>query len=247
MRRFGLLGKTLTHSFSQAYFTGKFAEQNLPHCIYEKFELPSIEELPKLLSSYPDLEGLNVTIPYKQDVLPFLKEQNDVVRQTGACNCIKIRDGKLYGYNTDVVGFSISLQPLLKPWHTKALVLGTGGASKAVEYVLQQLSIDYHLVSRTKGEGLLTYEELDKDMIRERLLIINTTPLGTFPNVDECPALPYHLLTPRHLLYDLVYNPEKTKFLQQGEAQGAQIKNGYQMLVEQAEESWRIWNSDLLS
>jgi shikimate dehydrogenase len=242
MRRFGLIGKTLSHSFSKNYFTQKFAQEHINNCRYDLFELPTIEDLPALLLSYPDLEGLNVTIPYKQEVIPFLDEATEVVKEIGACNCIKISGGKLKGFNTDVVGFKRSLETHLLPDHDKALVLGTGGAARAVQYALQELGIEYKLVSRRKtGEGL-GYEDIGEDILDQYPLIINTTPLGTYPNVDEAPPIPYKYLSPSHLLFDLVYNPAKTKFLQNGEAQGARIANGHEMLVLQAEESWRIWN-----
>lgn len=243
MRRFGLIGKTLSHSFSKNYFTQKFAREHIDNCRYDLFELPAIEDLPALLHSHPDLEGLNVTIPYKQEVIPYLDETSEVVQEIGACNCIKITGGKLVGFNTDVVGFKNSLEPYLLPIHNKALILGTGGAAKAVQYALKQLQIEYKLVSRRKTSDGLGYEDIGEEILDQYPLIINTTPLGTYPNVDEAPPIPYTYLSPRHLLFDLVYNPAKTKFLQNGEAQGARIANGHEMLVLQAEESWRIWNA----
>ena len=245
MRVFGLIGKTLKHSFSKVYFTRKFAEFGLTDCRYENFEIPSIDDFRALLDSQPELEGLNITIPYKEAVVPFLDVQTDVVKGVGACNCIKVAGGKLYGFNTDAVGFRQSLQKVLRPHHTKALVLGTGGAAKAVHYALKELGIAPAAVSRSKGTGGFTYEELTGEILEDYLLIVNTTPLGMFPNVDEAPLLPYHYLTPRHLLYDLTYNPAKTLFLQKGEERGALICNGQEMLELQAEESWRIWNSPL--
>ena len=242
MRRFGLIGKTLKHSFSKNYFTQKFRENRIENCLYESFELPSIEELPSLIAAHPDLEGLNVTIPFKEEVIPFLNEKNEIVEAIGACNCIKIHEGRLHGFNTDVIGFKNSLQPKLKPQHKKALILGSGGAAKAVRYALQQLSIDCLVVSRRKGYSDLGYEDVDYEVLGQCKLIINTTPLGMFPNVNDDPPIPYEYITPEHFLFDLIYNPEKTKFLQRGEKQGAQISNGYEMLIGQAEESWRIWN-----
>jgi shikimate dehydrogenase len=205
--------------------------------------LPTIKDLPALLLSYPDLEGLNVTIPYKQEVIPYLDESTEVVKEIGACNCIKISGGKLKGFNTDVVGFKRSLETHLLPGHDKALILGTGGAAKAVQYALKQLHIEYKLVSRRKTSEGLGYEDIGEEILDQYPLIINTTPLGTYPNVDEAPPIPYKYLSPSHLLFDLVYNPAKTKFLQKGEEQGARIANGHEMLVLQAEESWHIWNS----
>jgi shikimate dehydrogenase len=246
MRRFGLIGKTLSHSFSKNYFTRKFAQEHIDNCRYDLFELQTIEDLPAILLSYPDLEGLNVTIPYKQEVIPFLDEATEVVKEIGACNCIKISGGKLKGFNTDVIGFKRSLESHLLPGHDKALILGTGGAAKAVQYALKEMDIEYKLVSRRKtGEGL-GYEDIGEEILNKYTLIINTTPLGMYPNVDEAPPIPYQYLSSRHLLFDLIYNPAKTKFLQNGEAQGARIANGHEMLILQAEESWRIWNGRML-
>jgi shikimate dehydrogenase len=244
MKRFGLIGKTLKHSFSKTYFAKKFAEEGIKDCSYENFELSSIEEFPKLILENPELKGLNVTIPYKEEVIQFLNFKNEIVEGVGACNCIKITNGELHGYNTDVIAFKDSLQKLLQPFHKCALVLGTGGASKAVQYALKELGIDYLLVSRNKKENQLGYEDIGNDAIEGHQIIINTTPLGMYPNIDQDPPIPYQYLTPQHLLYDLTYNPPKTKFLTQGEAKGAQIINGYEMLLAQAEESWRIWNSE---
>ena len=241
MNLYGLIGKPLKHSFSAAYFNQKFAAENIDG-VYQNFELDSIAQLPQLLQQHPNLKGLNVTIPYKKDVLPYLHTADETVQQIGACNCIKVVDGKLYGYNTDTVGFRLSLEPHLKRHHNKALVLGTGGSSGAVQYALQQLNIPFQLVSRQKERETFLYEELNDEIVKEHTLIINTTPLGMFPNVDAAPAITYSALTPNHLLYDLIYNPEKTLFLQRGEAQGAAIVNGHQMLLLQAEAGWKIWN-----
>jgi shikimate dehydrogenase len=247
MRRFGLIGKTLSHSFSKNYFTRKFAQEHIDNCRYDLFELQTIEDLPAILLSYPNLEGLNVTIPYKQEVIPFLDEATEVVKEIGACNCIKISGGKLKGFNTDVIGFKRSLESHLLPGHDKALILGTGGAAKAVQYALKEMDIEYKLVSRRKtGEGL-GYEDIGEEILNKYTLIINTTPLGMYPNIDDAPPIPYQYLSSRHLLFDLIYNPAKTKFLQNGEAQGARIANGHEMLILQAEESWRIWNGRMLS
>jgi shikimate dehydrogenase len=244
MRRFGLIGKTLEHSFSKNYFKKKFAELGIKDCSYENFELQSIDEFPELFTTKPTIKGLNVTIPYKEEVLKYLHFKNEIVEQTGACNCIKIVNDELLGYNTDVIAFKNSLQKQLHPFHKCALVLGTGGASKAVQFALKELNIDFLLVSRKKQENQLGYEDVNKDIINRHQIIINTTPLGMFPNTDQDPPIPYGELTQKHLLFDLIYNPPKTKFLQQGEQKGAQIMNGYEMLVAQAEESWKIWNSD---
>ena len=243
MNRYGLIGRTLKHSFSKTYFTKKFEEGGMADHVYENFELETIGEFPKLFSTSSDIKGLNVTIPYKEEVVPYLTQKNAIVEAIGACNCILVKGDDLIGYNTDVIGFRNALQPFLKSHHKKALVLGTGGAAKAVQYVLADLNIDYETVSRKKEQGWLTYDDVNEDVITTHHLIINTTPLGMYPNVDEAPELPYNLLNENHLLFDLTYNPSKTKFLLEGEKKGTQISNGYQMLIEQAEESWRIWNS----
>lgn len=242
MKRYGLIGRTLKHSFSKTYFTQKFADEGIDDCVYDNFELATIEEFPLLFAKYPDLQGLNITIPYKEEVVQFLTEKNAIVEAIGACNCIKIEGANRIGYNTDAIGFLNSLRPLLKPHHKKALILGTGGASKAVRYSLKELGIEYCFVSRTKAEGQISYDDVTKDILTDHHLIINTTPLGMYPNVDAAPSLPYGLLMPDHFLFDLTYNPAKTKFLAEGEKRGAQISNGHQMLIEQAEAAWEIWN-----
>ena len=245
MRLFGLIGYPLSHSFSKRYFTNKFAEGKLGDCRYELFPLSSINELPALLKENPSLEGLNVTIPYKKEVLAYLDNRDGLPPGLEACNCIRIRKGKLEGFNTDVTGFRNSLQPLLEPHHRNALVLGNGGATAAVVYALQELGIGYQVVSRRLHHGsTLTYEQLHPSLLEEYTLLINTTPLGMYPNEQACPDIPYASTGSRHLYYDLVYNPAKTVFLQKGEERGARIKNGEEMLVLQAEESWRIWNAD---
>jgi shikimate dehydrogenase len=243
MKWYGLLGKTLKHSFSKAYFTDKFNALGITDCKYENFELASIDELPELLRDNPSIKGLNVTIPYKEEVLPFLDEKNDIVKEVNACNCIKISDGKLSGYNTDVTGFQQSLEQILESQHTHALILGTGGSSKAVQYALKALGIRYQNVSRTKSTTSITYDELNEEILNSHQLIINTSPIGMFPNVEETPSIPFELITPKHLLFDLIYNPAKTLFLKKGEERGAKISNGAEMLILQAEESWKIWNS----
>lgn len=244
MKRYGLIGRTLKHSFSKTYFTKKFEDEGRTDCVYENFELNSIAGFSSLFSTHPDIMGLNITLPYKEEVVQFLSEKNEIVEAIGACNCIKVKGSNLVGYNTDAIGFYNSLKPQLKPHHQQALILGTGGASKAIRYVLEQLGIEIRFVSRSKQEGQLRYEDIDRDIIAACHLLVNTTPLGMYPNVDDAPALPYEFLTSKHFLFDLTYNPAKTKFLAEGEKQGAQICNGYQMLIEQAEESWRIWSSE---
>lgn len=242
MRRYGLIGRTLKHSFSKTYFTKKFADEGIADCVYDNFELAAIEDFPQLFTTFPDLKGLNITIPYKEEVMQYLTEKDSVVEAISACNCIKIEGANRIGYNTDAIGFFNSLKPHLKAHHKKALILGTGGASKAVRYSLEQLGIAFSFVSRAKGEGQLTYDDVTEDLLADYHLIVNTTPLGMYPNVDATPALPYEAMTPKHFLFDLTYNPEKTKFLLEGEKRGAQISNGHQMLIEQAEAAWEIWN-----
>ena len=243
MKRYGLIGFPLTHSLSAKYFTNKFIEEGIEDCIYERFSIPSIADLHDILKTHPDLCGFNITIPYKKEVLAFLTERSKAVEEVGACNCVKIEDGKLIGYNTDVIGFENSLVPFLKPSHNQALVLGTGGAALAIVYVLQKLGIDFTYVSRTASSDQFAYDHLDASIMAAHTLIINTTPLGMFPNIEDCPAIPYALLTPAHHLFDLTYNPAESTFLAKGKAMGATIQNGQQMFVEQAEQSWRIWNS----
>jgi shikimate dehydrogenase len=242
MRFFGLIGYPLTHSFSKNYFTEKFKNEAIDDCRYENFELADINELSEVLDSHPELVGLNVTIPYKESVLAFINESDDVVKKIKACNCIKIEEKKLIGYNTDVVGFEKSLLKKLNSSHKNALILGTGGAAKAVEYVLRKRRIHYHYVSRYPSVKNFSYEQLTPSIMEKHSLIINASPLGMYPKVAEAPPLPYEAITEKHFLFDLIYNPEKTLFLRKGAERGAEIENGYGMLVEQAEESWKIWN-----
>jgi shikimate dehydrogenase len=243
MRKFGLIGYPLAQSFSNKFFTQKFAAENLYDCVHEVYPIKTIDELTPLIKD-PELIGLNVTIPYKKAVIPFLDEVDEVVQKIQACNCIKIIKGKLKGYNTDVIGFERSLVPHLKRHHKKALILGTGGSSVAVEFVLQKLGIEYLFVSRSESSmsNTITYENIDSSLMHSYHLIINSTPVGMFPNVEDYPSIPYQILTLQHLLYDLIYNPDKTSFLRKGEEHGTSIKNGAEMLIIQAEESWRIWN-----
>ena len=243
MRAFGLIGYPLGHSFSKKYFTDKFEREGITGNAYELYPIEEIGELEELLLSTPDLEGLNVTIPYKEQVIGFLDSMSPVVEEIGACNCIHIQDGRLMGHNTDVIGFSKSLLPKLKPHHNKALLLGTGGSSKAVAYVLKELGIAFLQVSRTPTEGMIGYEEIDQSMLETHTLLINTTPVGMYPNIEKAPAIPYAFIGPDHYLFDLVYNPERTRFLQEGALRGATVENGSEMLVIQAEASWEIWNS----
>lgn len=244
MRYFGLIGKPLVHSFSQHYFTQKFQEESID-AAYGLYELDKIEDL-KLLLQQKAFSGLNVTIPYKQSVLPYLAELDETAREVGAVNVIKFvrRSGEivLKGYNSDVIGFHDSLVPLLRPYHKRALVFGTGGASKAVEYVLRRLGIEVQLVSRQAKDSVLSYEQITPEVLQSYQLLVNATPLGTFPHVDTCVDIPYQNITNKHLLYDLVYNPQETLFLRYGKERGAQVMNGYAMLRGQAEAAWEIWN-----
>ncbi len=243
MKRYGLIGFPLTHSLSQQYFNNKFQEEGIEDCIYERFSIASIAELHDILKTHSDLCGFNITIPYKKEVLAFLTERSKAVEEVGACNCVKMDNGKLIGYNTDVIGFENSLLPYLKPTHNRALVLGTGGAALAIVYVLQKLGIEFKYVSRNASSDRFAYDQLTASIMAAHTLIINTTPLGMFPSIEACPDIPYALLTPAHHLFDLTYNPAESTFLAKGKAMGATIQNGQQMFVEQAEQSWRIWNS----
>lgn len=245
MRLFGLIGKKLGHSFSKGYFSNKFVEEGITDCRYELFELASIEELPALLSGQPELEGLNVTIPYKQDVFPYLHALDDSAKKVGAVNVIKrSTEGKLTGYNSDYYGFRTSLENWLPTgFDEQALVLGTGGASRAVCAALLDMGIGYVQVSRQEGEQQVTYEEVKKEgMLSNHPLVINTTPLGMHPQTETAPDLPYHEAGKNHYFYDLVYNPAETRFMLLGKEQGASAMNGLEMLHLQAEKSWEIWN-----
>lgn len=249
LKKFGLIGFPLEHSFSKKYFSEKFLRENLSDCIYENFPIEFISELPSLIKSHPDLRGLNVTIPYKEQVIPFLDELDETAGKVGAVNTIKIEEGsttggagKLKGFNTDVFGFMQSIMKLLQPIHTSSLILGTGGSSKAVAFGLKKMGIEFDFVSRNPDEKELRYEDLNKDVIRHYKIIINSTPLGLFPNAENFPPIPYEFITSSHLLFDLIYNPEETVFLQKGRERGALIKNGLEMLQLQADKSWEIWN-----
>lgn len=242
MNRYGLIGRNISYSFSRHYFSEKFAAEGIA-ASYENFDLQDISEFPEIIRQHPDLRGLNVTIPYKEEIFPFLNALDPVAAEIGAVNTIKIgKDGSLTGFNTDHVGFTGAIKPFLKPYHQKALILGTGGASKAVKYALNSLGIDHTLVSRRASENAISYRDIFEEILRDHLVIVNTTPLGTTPATDEYPALPVNLLTSRHLLFDLIYNPPKTKLMQLAEARGATVLNGKKMLELQAEKAWEIWN-----
>lgn len=243
---YALVGRNISYSFSRQYFNAKFENENLKGKEYVNFDIHEINELPKKIKENKKvLKGMNVTIPYKLEVFNYLDKFDKKALKVGAVNTIKItKNGKLKGFNTDVYGFKKSLKPLLKKHHKRALILGTGGASKAVAYVLDALNIKYKFVSRNpKGKNQIAYKDISKETIEKYTILINCTPLGTHPNIENCPEIPYNSLTKNHLLYDLIYNPEKTTFLQKGEKKGAIIKNGYEMLELQAEKAWKIWNS----
>lgn len=241
----GLVGKNISYSFSKGYFTKKFEELDLKDHQYVNFDIQTIEDFPKIIHEFKfNLKGLNVTIPYKQDVFLYLDKVHKVAKKIGAVNTVRLtKKGNLKGYNSDVVGFRDSIKPLLEDHHQKALILGTGGASKAVAYVFKELGIEYLKVSRhPKKKKEISYKDLNKELVKNYTIVVNCTPLGTFPKVDNKPDFLYEFLSSDHLLYDLIYNPEKTAFLLEGEKRGAKIKNGLEMLELQAEESWRIWN-----
>lgn len=245
MKKLGLIGYPLAHSFSKKYFNEKFARENIAGYAYDVFPLQTIDKFPALLKSEPELVGLSVTIPHKETVIQYLDELDETAREIGAVNCIKIENGKPKGYNTDAFGFRQSLRPFLDSNHDKALIFGTGGAAKAVAYVLQSLGIHYWFVSRSKNnaDNCLHYDDVNESIVSSCKLLINCTPVGMSPNVKDCPPLPYNAITPQHLVYDLIYNPEETLFLKKAKEQGALISNGYNMLVFQAEEAWRIWTT----
>jgi shikimate dehydrogenase len=244
MRQFGLIGYPLSHSFSKKYFDEKFVREEITDTVFENYSLENIGLLKNLLKN-KNLNGLAVTIPYKKVVIDFLDEATDAVKQMKACNCITVKKGRLTGYNTDIIGFEQSFSKYLRPQHKRALLLGTGGAAAAVKFVLQKMGIPFQLVSRRKdSEGqIVTYQDLNKEIMDDYQIIINASPVGTFPNTEEAPFIPYQFLSSRHYLFDLVYNPAETEFLRLGKKQGATIQNGYKMLVLQAEENWKIWNS----
>lgn len=243
---FGLVGYPLGHSFSESFFNNKFNSEGID-AQYLNFEIPNINEFRNIINTNTNLRGLNVTIPYKEQVIPYLDDIDITASEIGAVNVVKfIKNGNnliLKGFNSDVIGFCNSLKPLLKPHHTHALVLGTGGAAKAIAHGLKSLGIEPIYVSRTKKDGVLTYNELTPEIIEKYQVVVNTTPAGMYPHVDTCPDIPYHLLTPQHLCYDVVYNPEVTFFMKKAQEQGAMVKNGLEMLILQALAAWEIWNS----
>ncbi|WP_264563680.1 shikimate dehydrogenase family protein [Flavobacterium sp. N3904] len=242
-KRFGLLGRNINYSFSKGYFTEKFSKEHFEGCSYENFDIPDINYFTELRKNNTDLNGLNVTIPYKEVIIPFLDKLSKNAVQIGAVNTVRFtKKGKLKGYNTDHYGFKKSLEPLLKPHHKKALILGTGGASKGVAFALDQLEIAYTFVSREAKENAIDYSRINATTFDNYQIIINCTPVGTSPNVDLFPLIPYEFFTEKHIAYDLIYNPAETQFLTKAKAKGAVIKNGLDMLIFQAEKAWSIWN-----
>ncbi len=246
MDKYGLIGYPLGHSFSQSYFNEKFQNENID-ALYENFEIPSIENFPEIIETNPNLRGLNVTIPYKEKVISYLDVISPEAREIGAVNVIKVeRKGKstyLTGYNSDVIGFTRSIEPLIEKYHKKALILGTGGASKAINYGLKSLGLETVFVSRYRKPDTICYEDITPKVIKEYNVIVNCTPLGMFPHTDECPNLPYEAMNTQTLLYDLIYNPDMTMFMQKGAEHGATVKNGLEMLLLQAFASWEFWHS----
>ena len=246
MKQYGLIGFPLGHSFSKKFFTEKFLQENI-NATYENFEIEHPDMLIDIVRSNKNLSGLNCTIPHKKSIIPLLDDLSEQAKRIGAVNVIKIirkdEELKLIGHNSDIIGFTQSIQPLLKPNHKKALILGTGGASQAICTALDDLNIEWTFVSRNKGENRLTYDNVSESVIEEYHVIINCTPVGMFPHTNEAPPLPYHALTQKHLLYDLVYNPSETLFLKKGREAGATTKNGQEMLELQALASWKIWNN----
>lgn len=245
MEQYGLIGYPLGHSFSRRFFNEEFFPEHGIEAEYLNFEIPEAEGLLEVVHTHPLLRGLNCTIPHKQAVIPLLDEISPEAHEIGAVNVIRIRDGRLKGFNSDIIGFMDSLRPLLRPHHRRALVLGSGGASKAVWAGLLRLGLEPMQVSRKAGDGVLSYEMLTPEVIADCTVVVNCSPVGMFPHVDECPAIPYELLSGRHLLYDLVYNPLDTLFMQRGRERGATVKNGLEMLRLQALASWKFWHSEL--
>ena len=245
MKTYGLIGFRLSHSFSKKYFTEKFQREGITDCVYENFQLDTIHEFSALLHTDPDLKGFNVTIPYKEEIIPLLSDLDPAAKEIGAVNVIKIlENGKLIGYNSDYYGFKNSLESFIPGNAThKALVLGTGGAAKAVVTALRHMGIPYKYVSRNKNPYNISYDELNENTMNEYNIIVNTSPLGMYPDVDSFPSIPYQYLSSKHYLYDLVYNPEETVFMKKGLEKGANVINGLPMLIGQAEKAWEIWNS----
>ncbi|MDB4086184.1 shikimate dehydrogenase [Flavobacteriaceae bacterium] len=241
-RKYGLIGKNINYSFSKTFFEDKFLNENITNCSYENYDLQSVKDIKKIIKDNA-IRGFNVTIPYKEEIMEFVNKIDPIAKKIGAINTIKINKKNITeGYNTDYLGFVTSLRKLVKN-HKKALVLGTGGASKAIIFGLSSIGIESTIVSRKKKDKIITYDDINKKIIEENTIIINCTPLGTFPKIKECPKIPFNFLTSNHICYDLIYNPKKTKFLKESEKMGASTINGEEMLKNQANESWKIWNS----
>lgn len=243
-KRFGLLGRNISYSFSRGYFTDKFKDENYKEYTYENFDIQDIAEFENIIkNNHQELEGMNVTIPYKEAVMPFLDKLSKKAALIGAVNTIKFtKKGKLKGYNTDYYGFKKTLKPLLKKHHKKALILGTGGASKGIAFALDELGIKYTFVSRNGKDNTISYDQINAATFEKNQIVINSTPVGTSPDIDAFPLIPYEYFTDKHIAFDLIYNPAETQFLRKAKEKGAQIKNGYDMLVYQAEKAWKIWN-----
>lgn len=245
MEKYGLLGYPLGHSFSRNFFNEKFANEGID-AEYVNFEIPTIDDIMEIIAENKNLKGLNVTIPYKEKVIPYLDEMSAEARAIGAVNVVKVirasNEVKLKGFNSDVIGFTRSIEPLLESHHKKALVLGTGGASKAIKHGLKQLGIEYTMVSRREVDGTIQYKNITPEVLQEYTVIVNCTPSGMYPHVNECPELPYEAMSSKHLLYDLVYNPDETLFMKMGAKYGAKTKNGLEMLLLQAYASWEFWH-----
>ena len=241
MNEYGLIGHPLSHSFSKKYFDKKFELEGLTNCMFHLFDLDNINRIDDLIEN-DSLKGYAITIPYKKQIIPFLHQQNDIVNQIEACNCVKLVNKKLIGFNTDILGFEESFVKELKPYHQKALILGNGGATASVKFVLNKLGLDFTIVIRNKSEVSILYEDVNEAVIQAHQIIINTTPLGAYPKIETHPNVPYQFLTDKHYLFDLVYNPAETLFMQKGKQQNAVVKNGYEMLCIQAEANWKIWN-----
>lgn len=243
MAKYGLIGEDLSYSFSKTFFTYKFEQENRKDS-YHNFEIENIEQFLGIIKKHGDLKGLNVTIPYKEKIIPYLDKLDAEAEKIGAVNTIKFRkDGKLIGYNTDHYAFAKALSDYFPIEDKTALILGTGGASKAIQFVLEMMAFKYHIVSRKKSEGTITYESLTQDLIDEHYLIVNCTPCGTVPNIDKCPKIPYQYIGEHHVLFDLIYNPKETEFMKRGFVKGARVSNGLKMLEYQAKKSWDIWKS----
>ncbi|MCC7232605.1 MAG: shikimate dehydrogenase [Bacteroidia bacterium] len=252
MRRFGLFGHPLEHSYSKKFFSEKFQREGLSDCVYENYDSENIYDLKKVIHDNPDLEGLNVTIPFKMDVIPLLDNLDDISQKIGAVNTVRIHrseNGKisLHGYNTDAWGFELAIRPILRPHHRRALILGTGGSAKAVSYVFRKLNIEHFFVTREDSRFHYIYSDLNQNTMKAFQIIVNTTPLGMYPDVEKFPAIPYEFLTHKNLCFDLIYNPAQTKFLEKAKDAGAFIHNGFRMLRLQAEKSWEIWNEPVFA